>query len=58
MELAQSVKCYSFIPDSAPSRNLLRGPLSPDTAKEKCLKKLSERRHVVLGQQAQCKSYI
>ena len=34
---------------SAPSRNLLRGALSPVTAKEKCLKKLAERRHVVLG---------
>src|SRR6218665_938457 len=33
---------------SAPSRNLLRGALSPATVKEKCLKKLAERRHVVL----------
>src|SRR6218665_498181 len=32
---------------SAPSRNLLRGALSPATVKEKCLKKLAERRHVV-----------
>src|SRR6218665_3654455 len=40
---------------SAPSRNLLRGALSPATAKEKCHKKLAERRHAVLGQQAQCK---
>ena len=34
---------------SAPSRNLLRGALSPTTytAKEKCLKKLAERRDVV-----------
>ena len=35
---------------SAPSRNLLRGtpsPLSPATAKEKCLKKLAEGRHIV-----------
>src|SRR6218665_1332102 len=31
---------------SAPSRNLLRGALSPATVKEKCLKKLAERRHV------------
>src|SRR6218665_216420 len=36
---------YSY---SAPSRNLLRGALSPATVKEKCLKKLAERRHVVL----------
>src|SRR6218665_2446108 len=40
---------------SAPSRNLLRGALSPATVKEKCLKKLAERRHVVLRQQAECK---
>src|SRR6218665_3097819 len=40
---------------SAPSRNLLRGALIPATAKEKCLKMLAERRHVVPGQQAQCK---
>jgi len=33
---------------SAPSRNLLRGALSPAMVKEKCLKKLAERRHVVL----------
>ena len=33
---------------SAPSRNLLRGILSPAMAKEKRLKKLAERRHVVL----------
>ena len=33
---------------SAPSRNLLRGALTPATVKEKCLKKLAERRHVVL----------
>src|SRR6218665_2273100 len=33
---------------SAPSRNLLRGALSPATVKEKCLKKLAERRDVVL----------
>src|SRR6218665_1175488 len=33
---------------STPSRNLLRGALSPATVKEKCLKKLAERRHVVL----------
>jgi len=39
---------------SAPSKNLLRGALSPATAKEKCLKKLAERRDVP-GQQAQCK---
>ena len=43
---------YSFIHSgylySAPSRNLLRGALSPATVKEKCLKKLAERRHVVL----------
>ena len=32
---------------SAPSRNLLRGALSPATVKEKCLKKLAERKHVV-----------
>src|SRR6218665_3364715 len=36
---------------SAPSRNRLRGALSPATAKEKCLKKLAEGRHFVLGQQ-------
>ena len=40
---------------SALSRNLLRGALSPATAKEKCLRKLAERRHVVPGQQAPCK---
>src|SRR6218665_2506630 len=40
---------------SAPSRNLLRGALSPATVKEKCLEKLAERRHVVPRQQAQCK---
>src|SRR6218665_610547 len=40
---------------SAPSRNLLRCALSPATGKEKCLKKLVERRHIVPGQQAQCK---
>jgi len=33
---------------STPSRNL-----SPTTAKEKCLKKLEERKHIVPGQQAQ-----
>src|SRR6218665_869596 len=38
---------------SAPSRNILRGALSPATAKDKCLKKLAERRHIVPGQQAQ-----
>src|SRR6218665_251359 len=32
----------------APSRNLLRGALSPPTVKGKCLNKLAERRHVVL----------
>src|SRR6218665_2370928 len=40
---------------SAHSRNLLRGALSPATAKEKCLKKLAERRHVVPRKQVQCK---
>src|SRR6218665_1783417 len=40
---------------SAPSRNLLRGALSPATVKEKCLKKLAESRHVVPRQQVQCK---
>ena len=33
---------------SASSRNLLRGALSPATVKEKCLKKLAERRDVVM----------
>ena len=50
---------YSFIHSgylySAPSRNLLRGALSPATAKEKCLEKLAERRHIVPGQEVQCK---
>ena len=32
---------------SAPSRNLLWGALSPAMAKEKCLRKLAERRHAV-----------
>src|SRR6218665_2869678 len=44
---------YSFIHSgylySAPSRNLLRGILSPATARKKCLKKLAEGRHIVLG---------
>jgi len=40
---------------SAPSRNLLRGALSPATAKEKRLKELAEKRYVVPGQQAQFK---
>ena len=43
---------------SAPSRNLLRGALSPATVKEKCLKKLAETtysRHVVtLGKSFTC----
>src|SRR6218665_2567005 len=51
--------CHSFIHSgylySAPSRNLLRGALSPATVKEKCLKKLAERGHVVLRQQTECK---
>ena len=38
---------------STPSRNLLRGSLSPTTAKEKCLEKLAEKRHIVPGQEAQ-----
>src|SRR6218665_1552496 len=38
---------------SAPSRNLHRAALSPATAKEKCLKKLAERRHIVPRQHAQ-----
>src|SRR6218665_3818018 len=46
---------YSGYLYSTPSRNLLRGNISPVRAKEKCLKKLAERRHVVPGQQAQCK---
>ena len=33
---------------SAPSRNLLKGALSQASVKEKCLKKLAERRHFVL----------
>ena len=32
---------------SAPSRNLFKGALSPTTAKEKCLKKLAEGKHIV-----------
>ena len=40
---------------SAPSRNLLRGALSPATAKEKFLEKQAERRHIVPGQEAQRK---
>src|SRR6218665_1826740 len=40
---------------TALSRNLLRGALSPATAKEKCLKKLAEGRHIVPGQHAQRK---
>jgi len=43
---------------SAPSRNLLGGALSQATAKEKCLKKLAEGRHIVQGQEAQCKTDI
>src|SRR6218665_23601 len=39
---------------TAPSRNLLRGALSPATVKETCLKKLAERRHVVLRSQTEC----
>src|SRR6218665_1174718 len=61
-ELAQDSKLaaiISFIQSgylySAPSGNLLRGALSPATVKEKCLKKLAERRHIVPRQQAQCK---
>ena len=50
---------FSFIHSgylyNAPSRNLLRGMLSRAKVKEKCFKKLAERRHVVLEQQAQCK---
>src|SRR6218665_1025242 len=50
---------YSFIHSrysySTPSRNLLRGTLSPATDKEKCLKEIAERRHIVPGQQAQRK---
>ena len=34
---------------SAFSKNLLRGALSPATAKEKCLEKLAERTHIVPG---------
>ena len=40
---------------STASRNLLKGALSPATAKEKCLKKLAEGRHVVPGKHAQRK---
>src|SRR6218665_825334 len=40
---------------SAPSRNLIRGALSPATAKEKCLKQLAERRHIAPGQLAEYK---
>ena len=35
------------------SKNLLRGALSPATAKEKCLKTLAERRHIIAVQKAQ-----
>src|SRR6218665_1993470 len=40
---------------SGPSRNLLKSALSQAMAKDKCLKKLAERRCIVLGQQAQHK---
>src|SRR6218665_361941 len=43
---------------SATKINLLRAALSPATAKEKCLKKLAEGRHIVPGQQAQRKELI
>jgi len=55
-QLAKSISAikrpfiHSGYLNSAPSRNLLRGVLSPATAKEKCLKKLAEGRHIVLGQ--------
>src|SRR6218665_1836063 len=52
--LIHSFRILSYL-HSAPSRNLLRGALSPATAIEKCPKKLTERRHVVPGQQAECK---
>ena len=39
----------------APPRSLLRGALSPATAKAKCLKKLAKGRHNVPWQQAQRK---
>ena len=44
---------YSFIYSgylcSASATNLLRGPLNPATAKEKCLKKLAQGRHIDRG---------
>src|SRR6218665_2314900 len=43
---------YSRYSYSTPSTNLLRGA-SPAMAREKCLKKLAERRHIALGWQAQ-----
>src|SRR6218665_1447274 len=46
---------YSVYLYSTPSRNLLRGALSPATTKEKCLKKLGGSRHIAPGQQAQRK---
>ena len=53
---------HSFIPDiyiapCAPTRNLLRGALSPAAAKEKCLKKLAERRHIDPGAESAMDSY-
>src|SRR6218665_819788 len=51
--MATAVTIHSLILSgylySAPSRNLLRCALSSATVKEKCLKKLAERRHVVLS---------
>src|SRR6218665_3001003 len=47
-----SIPLHSFIHSgylySAPSRTLLRGDLSPATVKEKCLKKIADRRQIVL----------
>ena len=58
LNIATSTFIHSFIHSgylySTPLRNLLRGALSPATAKEKCLKKLAQRRHVP-GQEVQCK---
>src|SRR6218665_1133480 len=59
-EIDHGAFIHSFIHSgclySTPSRNLLRGALSPAKAKEICLKKPADRRQIVPGQQAQGKT--
>src|SRR6218665_4189822 len=54
---ALSIFIHSFMPGIyiAPLKETYSGALSPATAKEKCLKKLAERRHIVPRQQVQGK---